>query len=72
MSLYGLKEFSSQQQETLEMLDVLVPLVAGFSGTFNTQNVAGSLQGLQKLRSGPKSVDSLVGALAPLVATANG
>ena len=72
MSLYGLKEFTSQNDETIKILNALNPFIRDFDGPFNVQNVAGCLQGMQKMRSGTKQVDSLVGYLAPMIAKAGG
>lgn len=71
MSLYGIQE-SGNVPETLSVISKLSPFIREFHGTFNVQNVAGALQGLQKLRSGIPQVDELVAALAPHIERSSG
>jgi hypothetical protein len=50
----------------------LEPHIRNFKGQLTSNNVAQALNGLQRMRSGPKAVDSLIGALAPHVRNAKG
>ena len=52
MSLYGLRDFSSNEVETRHVITALGPYIRDFKGSFNVQNVAGAFQGLQKMKSG--------------------
>ena len=73
MSVYGLREQSSAHEETLAVVARLTAhFHANFDGSLSAQNVAATLQGMQKLRSGVKEVDELVAVLAPLVGAAHG
>jgi hypothetical protein len=71
MSLYGIQE-SGNTPETLSVISKLSPFIREFHGTFNVQNVAGALQGLQKLKSGVPQVDELLAALAPHIERSSG
>jgi hypothetical protein len=71
MSLYGIQE-SGNVPETLGVISKLSPFISEFQGTFNVQNVAGVLQGMQKLKSGVPQVDELLVALAPHIERASG
>jgi hypothetical protein len=52
MSLYGLRDFSSNENETRQVITALGPYIRDFKGSLNVQNVAGAFQGLQKMKSG--------------------
>lgn len=70
--IYGCRSLNSQNEETLELLSRVLPILETFKGRMSSQNVGTALYGLQKMRADNKPVRRLLAVLAPLVRGAEG
>jgi hypothetical protein len=70
--VYGCRSLNSQNEETLELLARVTPILEAYKGKLSGQNVGTALYGLQKMRADNKPVRRLLATLTPLVRAAEG